>query len=50
MHIGYKKSQSILDYVILFGALTVMVAVTLTAISSGGGQFQEKLKTYLEGD
>jgi Flp pilus assembly pilin Flp len=39
-----------LEYVILFGVLTVMVAVTLTTISSGGGQIQGKLKTYFESD
>lgn len=49
MRLWRKKGQSMLEYVILFGALTVMVAVTLTAVSSGDGQFQEKLKSYLGG-
>jgi hypothetical protein len=49
MKLKRKRAQSILEYVILFGALTVMAAVTLAAISSGGGQFQTKLETYLTG-
>ena len=49
MRLKRGKAQSILEYVILFGVLTAMAAVTLVAISSGGGQFQDKLKSYFEG-
>lgn len=44
-----EKAQSILEYVILFSVLTVMAAVTLVAVSSGGGQLQNALKSYLGG-
>ena len=44
-----ERGQSILEYVILFGVLTVMAAVTLIAASSGGGQLQNALKNYIGG-
>ena len=44
-----EKAQSMLEYVILFGALTALAAVTLVAIFSGSGQFQNALKVWLEG-
>ncbi|MDD5281739.1 MAG: hypothetical protein PHF69_03445 [Candidatus Omnitrophica bacterium] len=49
MRIERKKAQSILEYVILFGVLTAMVGVTLIAASSGGGQLQSALKSYIDG-
>lgn len=44
-----ERAQSILEYVILFGVLTAMAGVTLIAVFSGGGQFQNALKSYFKG-
>lgn len=38
MKLKLKKAQSMLEYVILFGAVTAAIAVALAALSSGGGQ------------
>ena len=45
-----KRAQAILEYVILFGLLTAIVAVTLVTVFSGSGQFQDTLKKYLNGN
>ena len=50
MRLKRGKAQSILEYVILFSVLTAMAAVTLVAASSGGGQLQSALKSYLGGN
>ena len=44
-----QRAQSILEYVILFGLLTVMVGVALVAIFSGSGKFQNALENYFKG-
>lgn len=44
-----ERAQSTLEYVILFGVLTVMAGVTLIAVFSGGGQFQDALEGWLKG-
>lgn len=44
-----KKAQSILEYVILFGFLTALVAAMLIGYTQGSGGFQDKLKNCIEG-
>ena len=44
-----ERAQSILEYVILFGILTAMVAVTLGFIKAGNGEYQNKLESYIKG-
>jgi len=49
MRLKRTVAQSMLEYVILFGLLSIMAAVTLVSVFSGSGTFQNSLKTYLEG-
>ena len=44
MRLKLERAQSMVEYVILLSVLTAMVAATLAAVSSGGGQFQNALK------
>ncbi len=49
MRLKLERAQSMVEYVILLSVLTAMVAATLAAVSSGGGQFQNALKNYIGG-
>lgn len=49
MRLKREKAQSILEYVILFGALSVLAGVTLIAVFDGSGRVQNALKVYLGG-
>ncbi len=49
MALNRKTAQSMLEYVILFGLLTVMVATMLVGASGGDGKLQSALKSYISG-
>lgn len=42
-----ERAQSIMEYFVLFGVLTIIAGVTLAA--AGSGQLQNALKGYLGG-
>ena len=44
-----KKAQSMLEYVILFGAVTAAIAVALAALAGGGGTVPSTLRTLAGG-
>ena len=49
MRLKLRKAQSMVEYVVIFAALTALAGVTLLTIFSGSGQFQGALENLLKG-